>query len=143
MSTPDDPEVTMTDDADDDDAPELPEAQVAEIKIRCGGKFYAASHGGHLFVFRKPKGPEYLKFKVEQASPVAVTAAEAGVTLARTCIVPADPKGSIKDEREAFDRILEDAPAVAFEILAPAVVGLAFGEAEFRQKKAGRSSPSR
>lgn len=98
--------------------------------------------GDHLWCVRKPKRAEFLRFKVEQKHADMSVQVQAGEKLARACLVPFDAAVKVEDERLAFDQLGEDYPACP-ELLAQAVVGMAYGPFEFRVRKVSPSPASR
>ena len=97
--------------------------------------------GGRLWFLRRPSRVEWLKYKTDSAHQDAVTRVRAGELLARACLVPARAGGTVAQEREAFDALGEEFPAVP-DLLGMMAVTLAAGPHGAAEKKPRSSGAS-
>lgn len=128
MSDIDQPEAVLTAD----------EAQ--SIAARYGATAKVWELGGRRWVLKKPSRALWQAYKCDAQSMDPTTKADAGVTLARACVVPFDAAGSIDAERIAFDAMGEDAPAL-LDLLAALAEQLAAGPLAVREVKPPPSTP--
>lgn len=118
----------------------LTEAEHASLTGRFGASWKAWEVGGRRWALKRPPRPLWQAYKCDQLSPDPTTRADAGVTLARGCLVPIDPSGSVEDERKAFDAMGEESPAL-LDLLAVVVDGLAVGPLVYRELRPPASTP--
>jgi hypothetical protein len=118
----------------------LTEAELASLTGRYGASWKAWELGGRRYAVRKPTRAQWQSYKCDQLSPDLTTKADAGVTLARGCLVPIDPSGSVEDERKAFDAMGEESPAL-LDLLAVLTENLAAGPLAAREVKPPPSTP--
>lgn len=123
MSFADD--IDVEDGADDLDA-EVPAEEWAALVARCGKRIRVVEAAGRRWVLRAPKRPEWIEAKAAKASPDVTTAVQASPMLARRCLLPYDPAGSVQAEREAFDAMCDEYPAMG-DLFGIAVEALAMG----------------
>lgn len=90
--------------------------------------------GGRLWFLRRPSRLEWLKYKTDAAHQDAVTRVRAGELLARACLVPAAPGRTVAQERDAFDALGEEYPALP-DLLGMMAVTLAAGPHGAVEKK--------
>jgi len=112
----------------------------ADLVKRHGEKIRVFEMAGRRWVLRCPKRAEWLECKVAKASPDINTAVMATTMLARRCLAPYDPAGTVAAEREAFDKLCDEYPAVG-DILGAAVEALALGPLDVRGVRVAPSSP--
>ena len=136
------PDVEVTDDVEGpadtaaDDPQPIPADKLAELRARAGTSTIRVYQvDGRHYVFRKPKKPEYDRYKAQALSQNPDTRVQAALLLARSCLVAFDKGTKIEDERAAFDELAEDAPGMAHEIFGQVVVTMGFGERKFLEKK--------
>ena len=115
------------------------------VVARYGDRVAVLELGGHTWALAVPKGTMrklWQVYKIESQSPDPTTKADAGVRLARALLVPPDAQGKVADEREAFDSLGEDSPAL-LDILADAAEALAHGPLPIRVAPPPSSSTPR
>jgi hypothetical protein len=112
----------------------------ASLTSRYGDKATAYEAGGRRWVFRRPSRAQWRAYKCDQNSMDPTTKADAGVALARGCLAPFDPKGTVEAERAAFDALGEDYPGL-LDLFASIVEASAIGPLPFRGVKPPSSSP--
>lgn len=118
----------------------LTEAEHQSLTGRFGASWKAWELGGRRYALRKPSRAQWQAYKCDQLSPDPTTKADAGVTLARGCLVPIDPAGSVEAERAAFDAMGEESPAL-LDLLAALTENLAAGPLAVREVKPPPSTP--
>lgn len=118
----------------------LTEAEHASLTGRFGAGWKAWELGGRRYALKKPSRALWQAYKCDQISPDPTTKADAGVTLARACLVPIDPTGSVEAERAAFDAMGEESPAL-LDLLAALADQLAVGPLAVRELKPPPSTP--
>lgn len=128
-----------------DDTDEMPDAEVpADVWValvaRAGRNIRVLDACDRRWVLRAPKRPEWIEAKAAKASPDPTTSVMATVMLARRCLVPFDPAGDVKAEREAFDAMCDEYPALG-DLFGLAVEALAMGPLPLRGVSAAPSSP--
>lgn len=128
-----------------DDIDETPDAEISAeewsaLVKRHGEKIRVLEICGRRWVLRTPKRPEWIECKAAKASPDVTTAVMATTMLARRCLVPYDPSGDAKGEREAFDATCDEYPA-AGDLFAMAVEAMALGPLPVRGVTARPPSP--
>lgn len=110
---------------------ELSLEECASLVSRHGKDVTAYDAGGRRWAFKKPTRAQWQAYKCDQQSPSPTTKADAGVALARACVVPFDPAGTVAAEREAFDALGEDYPAL-LDLFASLVEASAIGPLPIR-----------
>ena len=118
----------------------LTEAEHASLTGRFGAGWKAWELGGRRYALKKPSRALWQAYKCDQLSSDPTTKADAGVTLARACLVPIDPTGSVEAERAAFDALGEESPAL-LDLLAALTENLAAGPLAVREVKPPPSTP--
>lgn len=113
---------------------ELSPEEHASLTARFGERFAAYEAGGRRWVFTRPTRPQWRAYKCDQQSHDPTTKADAGVALARACLAPFDAKGSVAAEREAFDALSDESPAL-LDLFATIVEASALGPLPFRGVK--------
>lgn len=111
----------------------LPEEHTS-LTSRYGDKATVYEAGGRRWVFRRPSRAQWRAYKCAQNSLDPTTKADAGVDLARMCLAPFDPKGTVEQERAAFDALGEDYPGL-LDLFATIVEAAALGPLPFRGVK--------
>jgi hypothetical protein len=119
---------------DDLEEVELSPEEHASLVSRHGKDVTVYDAGGRRWAFKKPTRAQWQAYKCDQQSPNPTTKADAGVALARSCVVPFDPAGSVAAEREAFDALGEDYPAL-LDLFASLVEASAIGPLPIRGVK--------
>lgn len=127
-----------------DDIDTMPDAEVpaavwAALVARVGKNIRVIDAVDRRWVLRCPKRPEWIEAKAAKASPDPTTSVMATVMLARRCLVPFDPTGDVKAEREAFDAMCDEYPAMG-DLFGMAVEALALGPLPLRGVSAAPSS---
>jgi len=125
---------------DDEKEATLSETELASLTGRFGAGWKAWELNGRRWAIKKPSRPQWQAYKCDSLSPDPTTKADAGVTLARGCLVPIDPAGSIEAERLAFDALGEECPAL-LDLLATLTENLAAGPLAVREIKPPPSTP--
>jgi hypothetical protein len=97
--------------------------------------------GGRLWFLRRPSRVEWLKYKTDAAHQDAVTRVRAGELLARACLVPSAAGRTVAQERDAFDALGEEFPALP-DLLGMMAVTLAAGPHGAAEKKPRSSAAS-
>lgn len=116
------------------DETEKASARASELRARAvaiyGERIRVVELGGRPWVLSAPKGPTFRalwqSFKCDQSSNDPTTRVDAPVKLAKALLVPFDPAGTVKGEREAFDALGDEFPAL-LDLLGEAAGDLAFG----------------
>jgi hypothetical protein len=124
------------------DQPEavLTAEEAASVASRYGASAKVWDVGGRRWVLKKPGRAQWQAFKCDAQSPDPTTKADANVTLARSLLVPFAPDGSVEKEREAFDAMGEEYPAL-LDLLGAVAEGLAVGPLAVRELKPLPSTP--
>lgn len=99
------------------------------------GRIAIVAAGGREWVLRRPKLAEADAFY--DAVDGGGQRSAALRTLARQCLLPSVPGGTVKGEREAFQKLAETAPAAA-RFVASAALTLSVGEGELTGKRLPR-----
>ena len=86
------------------------EAQSIASRYRASAKVWEI--GGRRWVIPKPSRPQWQAYKCDLNSTDPTTKADAAVALARSVIRPFAADGTIEKEREAFDAMGEEYPAL-------------------------------
>lgn len=115
--------------------------EAQSIASRYGASAKAWDVGGRRWVLKKASRAQWQAYKCDQQSPDPTTKADANVALARAVIVPFDPAGTVDKEREAFDALGEEYPAL-LDLLGAVAEGLAVGPLAVREVKPPPSTPS-
>lgn len=90
--------------------------------------------GGRLWFLRRPTRVEWLKYKTDRDHQDAVTRVRAAELLARAVLVPTAPGRTVAQERDAFDALGEEYPALP-DLLGMMALGLAAGPHGAVEKK--------
>lgn len=124
------------------DQPEavLTAEEAASVASRYGASAKVWDVGGRRWVLKKPGRAQWQAFKCDAQSVDPTTKADANVTLARSLLVPFAPDGSVEKEREAFDAMGEEYPAL-LDLLGAVAEGLAVGPLAVRELKPLPSTP--
>ncbi len=130
----------MTVDGEDFPDAEVPAAEWAALVARCGERIRVVEAAGRRWVLRAPKRPEWIEAKAAKASPDVTTSVQATVVLARRCLMPFDAAGTVQAEREAFDAMCDEYPALG-DLFGMAVEALAMGPLPVRGVQGARPSP--
>lgn len=125
---------------DDEKEATLTEAEHASLTGRFGSGWKAWELNGRRWAIRKPTRPQWQAYKCDSISADPTTKADAGVSLARGCLVTIDPAGKIEDERTAFDALGEECPAL-LDLLGTLTENLAAGPLAVREIKPPPSTP--
>ena len=110
------------------------------VAARWGASARVWDIGGRRWVIRKASRPQWQAYKCDALSPDPTTKADANVTLARSLLVPFDPAGTVEKEREAFDAMGDEHPAL-LDLLGAVAEGLAVGPLAVREVKPPPSTP--
>lgn len=121
-------------DADEVQDAELSTEEHRSLTARFGDRFAVYEAGGRRWVFTRPTRAQWRAYKCAQQSPDPTTKADAGVELARMCLAPLDATTPIASEREAFDTLGEESPAL-LDLFATIVEASALGPLPFRGVK--------
>ena len=89
----------MPPDPDEVQEAELTPEEHTSLTSRYGDKATVYEAGGRRWVFRRPSRAQWRAYKCAQNSLDPTTKADAGVDLARMCLAPFDPKGTVEQER--------------------------------------------
>ena len=114
--------------------------EAASVASRYGASAKVWDVGGRRWVLKKPGRPQWQAYKCDAQSPDPTTKADANVTLARSLLVPFDPAGTVEKEREAFDAMGDEHPAL-LDLLGAVAEGLAVGPLAVREVKPPPSTP--
>lgn len=112
----------------------------ASLTSRFGAGWKAWEINGRRWAIKKPSRPLWQAYKCDQQSADPTTKADAQVALARSCLVPIDPSGTVEREREAFDAMGEEYPAL-LDLLGVLADQLAAGPLAVREIKPPPSTP--
>ena len=110
------------------------------VAARWGASARVWDIGGRRWVIRKASRPQWQAYKCDALSPDPTTKADASVQLARSVIAPFDPAGSVEKEREAFDALGEEYPAL-LDLFGALADQLAAGPLAVREVKPPPSTP--
>ena len=124
----------------DDNEARLTAEEAAAVASRYGASAKVWDIGGRRWVIRKPSRPQWQAYKCDQQSADPTTKADAQVALARACIAPFDPSGSVDAERAAFDAMGEEYPAL-LDLFGALADQLAAGPLVVREVKPPPSTP--
>ena len=124
------------------DQPEavLTAEEAASVASRYGASAKVWDIGGRRWVIRKASRPQWQAYKCDALSPDPTTKADAQVALARSVIAPLDPAGSVEKEREAFDAMGDEYPAL-LDLFGALADQLAAGPLAVREVKPPPSTP--
>lgn len=114
--------------------------EALSIASRYGAAAKVWDVGGRRWVLKKPGRAQWQAFKCDAQSPDPTTKADANVALARSLLVPFAPDGSVEKEREAFDAMGDEHPAL-LDLLGAVAEGLAVGPLAVRELKPPPSTP--
>ena len=114
--------------------------EAQSVAARYGSAAKVWEVGGRRWVLRKPSRPQWQAYKCDQQSADPATRADAQVALARSVIAPFDPAGTVEREREAFDAMGEEYPAL-LDLLGVLADQLAAGPLAVREIKPPPSTP--
>jgi hypothetical protein len=97
--------------------------------------------GERLWFLRRPTRVEWLKYKTDSAHQDAVTRVRAAELLARAVLVPTAHGRTVAQEREAFDALGEEYPALPDFLggLAATLAAGPYGVAEKKPRSSGAS----
>lgn len=108
---------------------------------RYGKDAMAYDAGGRRWAFKKPTRAHWRAYKCDQGSADPTTRADASVSLARACLVPFDPQGTVETERAAFDALGDEYPG-SLDVLGALVEASALSPLPLRGVKPPSSSPA-
>ena len=114
--------------------------EAASLAARYGASAKAWDVGGRRWALKKPSRAQWQAYKCDQQSADPTTKADANVALARAVVVPFDPAGTVEKEREAFDAMGDEHPAL-LDLLGAVAEGLAVGPLAVREVKPPPSTP--
>lgn len=114
--------------------------EAASLASRYGASAKAWDIGGRRWVLKKPTRAQWQAYKCDQQSADPTTKADANVALARAVVVPFAPDGTVEKEREAFDAMGDEHPAL-LDLLGAVAEGLAVGPLAVREVKPPPSTP--
>ena len=116
-----------------------PEEQQS-VAARWGASAKVWDIGGRRWVIRKASRAQWQAYKCDALSADPTTKADALVQLARAVIAPFDLGGTVEKEREAFDALGDEYPALLdlFGVLAEQLAG---GPLVARELKLPASTP--
>ncbi len=126
-------------DTDEFEEIELTPEEHASLVSRYGKDVTTCEVDGRRWAFKKPSRAQWRAYKCDRQSVEPNTKADAGVALARACVVPFDPNGTVTAEREAFDAIGEEYPG-ALDLFASLVEASAVGPLNYRGVKPPKPS---